>query len=52
MASSPIVAAVAAGAIVVLEREALPVAAPFLVLWTIAPVVAYWLSVPGHASAC
>ena len=28
---------------------ALPAAVPFLVLWTIAPVAAYWLSVPVGA---
>ena len=31
------------------EPDALPAAAPFLLLWTIAPVVAYWLSVPVGA---
>ena len=36
-------------AIVARAPDALPAAAPFLVLWTIAPVVAYWLSVPVGA---
>jgi len=46
MASSPIIAAVAAIVVATVEPRALPAAAPFLVLWTIAPAVAYWLSVP------
>jgi cyclic beta-1,2-glucan synthetase len=46
MAASPIIAAIVALAIAVREPEALSAAAPFLVLWTIAPAIAYWLSVP------
>jgi cyclic beta-1,2-glucan synthetase len=49
MASSPIIAAAAGLAILVLDREAFPAASPFLLLWLIAPVVAYWLSVPVGA---
>jgi cyclic beta-1,2-glucan synthetase len=49
MAASPIIAALVATAIVAWRREAFPAAAPFLALWTIAPVVAYWLSVPVGA---
>jgi cyclic beta-1,2-glucan synthetase len=49
MAASPIIATGVALAIVAREPVALPVAAPFLVLWLIAPVVAYWLSVPVGA---
>ena len=49
MASSPIIAALVAFVILVREPDALPVAAPFLVLWTIAPAVAYWFSVPVGA---
>jgi cyclic beta-1,2-glucan synthetase len=46
MASSPIIAAIVAIVVATVEPKALPAAAPFLALWTIAPVVAYWLSVP------
>ena len=46
MASSPIIAGVVGVAIVVLDRSALPAATPFLLLWLVAPVVAYRLSVP------
>jgi cyclic beta-1,2-glucan glucanotransferase len=49
MASSPIIAVVAGVAVVALNRRALPAAAPFLVLWLVAPLVAYWLSVPVGA---
>jgi len=49
MASSPIIAALVAFVILVREPDALAVAAPFLVLWTIAPAVAYWFSVPVGA---
>jgi cyclic beta-1,2-glucan synthetase len=46
MVASPAVAAVALVAILVWHRDALPVAAPFLVLWFSAPALAYTLSVP------
>jgi cyclic beta-1,2-glucan synthetase len=46
MISSPIIAAVSAVMIVSLDVGAFRTAAPFLVLWLIAPIVAYWLSVP------
>ena len=46
MRSSPITAAVVAVAVALTNVRALPAAAPFLVLWLVAPVVAYWLSVP------
>jgi cyclic beta-1,2-glucan synthetase len=49
MISSPISAAAIAAATLARRPEALPVAAPFLVLWTMAPAVAYWLSVPVGA---
>ncbi|HVZ20712.1 MAG TPA: glucoamylase family protein [Vicinamibacterales bacterium] len=49
MAASPVVAGVVAVAIGAREPAALPVAAPFLVLWMMAPAVAYWLSVPVGA---
>ena len=49
MAASPIIAIAVALLIVARERAALPAAAPFLFLWIIAPVVAYWLSVPVGA---
>jgi cyclic beta-1,2-glucan synthetase len=46
MVSSPILAGVIGVAVAVVDRSSLPFAAPFLVLWAGAPVVAYWLSVP------
>jgi cyclic beta-1,2-glucan synthetase len=46
MMSSPIMAGVASVMIAALDRSALPAAAPFLLLWLVAPVVAYRLSVP------
>jgi cyclic beta-1,2-glucan synthetase len=49
MMASPIIAAVVTLAIIVWRRDALPLAAPFLLLWTMAPAVAYWLSVPVGA---
>jgi cyclic beta-1,2-glucan synthetase len=49
MVASPIIAGVAAAATLARRPEALPVAVPFLLLWTMAPVVAYWLSVPVGA---
>jgi len=47
MASSPTIAALVAVAVVARRASALPVAAPFLLLWATAPVIAYWLSVPA-----
>jgi cellobiose phosphorylase len=49
MVASPVIALVVAAVIVVHDRDALVIAAPFLVLWSIAPAVAYWLSVPVGA---
>jgi cyclic beta-1,2-glucan synthetase len=49
MAASPIIAGGVTIAIAAREPEALPGAAPFLVVWTLAPLVAYWLSVPVGA---
>ncbi|HEU4689275.1 MAG TPA: hypothetical protein VFS23_12965, partial [Vicinamibacterales bacterium] len=49
MAASPIIAGVIGVAILIWARGALPFAALFLILWTIAPVAAYWLSVPVGA---
>ena len=49
MAASPAIAAGVATAVLVLEPAARAAAAPFVVLWTIAPAVAYWLSVPRGA---
>ena len=46
MMASPVIAAVVFLVILIGRREALAVAAPFLLLWTSAPAVAYWLSVP------
>jgi cyclic beta-1,2-glucan synthetase len=49
MRASPIIAVIAALLILVLRPVALFYAAPFLLLWVIAPAVAYWLSVPVGA---
>jgi len=49
MTSSPMIAVAVAIPVVVWRRDALPAAAPFLLLWTVAPVIAYWLSVPVGA---
>ncbi len=49
MVSSPIIAVVTGVTIATLDRRALPAAASFLVLWLVAPLVAYWLSVPVGA---
>ena len=46
MIASPLVAAAATIAMLVWRRDALPVAAPFLLLWVSAPALAYALSVP------
>ena len=46
MISSPTIAIVTTLAILARDPDALPAAAPFLVLWTLAPAVAYWLSLP------
>ena len=47
MASSPTIALVVALAIALRDPDALGVAAPFVVLWGVAPAIAYWLSVPA-----
>ena len=49
MVSSPIIAVLIAVALVALGGSALPAAAPFLLLWTAAPIIAYRLSVPVGA---
>jgi cyclic beta-1,2-glucan synthetase len=49
MVASPIIAGVVTLAVIVWRPDAWPVAAPFLLLWTMAPAVAYWLSVPVGA---
>jgi cyclic beta-1,2-glucan synthetase len=46
MAASPLIAAVAGLAVAIFFRRGLLSATPFLLLWGIAPVVAYWLSLP------
>jgi len=50
MASSPIAAVALFGLLWILHRRALPVAAPFLVLWFAGPVVAWWLSLPRKSA--
>src|SRR6185436_7983777 len=49
MAASPIIAVVAVVSIATRNHDAFRAATPFLLLWTLAPVVAYWLSVPVGA---
>jgi cyclic beta-1,2-glucan synthetase len=49
MAASPTIAVVVSVVIATRNADALPNATPFLLLWTIAPLVAYWLSVPVGA---
>jgi cyclic beta-1,2-glucan synthetase len=53
MATSPIAAGILALAVRESRPEALPLAAPFLILWTLAPALAWWLSRtdPGRAKA-
>jgi cellobiose phosphorylase len=51
MKASPIVAAIAAALVIALNEEAIAAAAPFVILWAIAPAVAYWLSLPVGARA-
>ena len=46
MIASPITAAAVAVALLIWRREALPLAAPFLLLWFSAPALAYQLSIP------
>ena len=46
MIASPLVAAAATIAMLIWRRDALPVAAPFLLLWVSAPALAYALSRP------
>jgi len=43
---APAVAAGAAGGLVSTHPAALPVAAPFLLMWLVAPVLAWWISRP------
>ena len=46
MKSSPIIAVTVATIVISHDRSALPAAAPFLVLWFLAPLIGYWVSVP------
>jgi cyclic beta-1,2-glucan synthetase len=46
MVSSPVIGVVTALGIVLRDPDAMVAAAPFLVLWTFAPAIAYWLSLP------
>jgi cyclic beta-1,2-glucan synthetase len=49
MTSSPAIAVASTLTILAWNPDALPAAAPFLLLWTSAPAVAYWLSLPVGA---
>jgi cellobiose phosphorylase len=51
MKASPLIAVVVAAAVVVRGGTAVAAAAPFVVLWAVAPAVAYWLSLPVGARA-
>ena len=46
MVASPIIAVVVALIVSMTHRDALPSAMPFLILWVVAPGIAYWLSLP------
>ena len=49
--SRTVALAVAAGIIVALQPpEIWPIAAPFVFLWVLSPVVAYWISLPARAA--
>ena len=43
--------AAAAGILVAFRPDAWPIAAPFVLLWALSPVVAYWISLPPRAVA-
>ncbi|HVH29890.1 MAG TPA: glucoamylase family protein [Vicinamibacterales bacterium] len=47
MVASPIIAVLVGLIVAVTAREALSTAAPFLLLWLVAPAIAYWLSLPA-----
>ncbi len=49
MVASPVAAAVVLTAMIAWRPSAIPVASPILVLWAMAPAIAYWLSVPVGA---
>ncbi len=49
MASSPMAAAASACLVAAVNASALPAAAPFLLLWLLAPTIAYWISLPAAA---
>jgi cyclic beta-1,2-glucan synthetase len=46
MAASPLIAGLAALLVTIVRPDALAGAAPMLALWVVAPVAAYWLSMP------
>jgi cyclic beta-1,2-glucan synthetase len=49
MVASPVAAAVVLMAMISWRPSAIPAAAPILLLWAMAPAIAYWLSVPVGA---
>ncbi len=49
MRASPVVAVAAGLAVALVRPDAWPIAAPFLIVWSAAPAVAYWLSIPVGA---
>ncbi len=51
MAGSVVVALVAAGVVWQVGAAAAPVAAPFVLAWLLAPLVAHWVSRPPHDAA-
>src|SRR5258708_12209204 len=50
MAASPTGGVALFAVLWIVHRPALPVAAPFLVLWFAGPVVAWWLSLPRKSA--
>ena len=50
MAGGVVLAAIATVLVVLRRPEALPVAAPFLVLWLASPILARWISLPPRES--
>jgi cyclic beta-1,2-glucan synthetase len=50
MASSPLAAVALLGLLWAVHRRALPVAAPFFILWFTAPLIAWWLSLPRESA--
>ena len=50
MAASPAIALVSLGLLIVFQPKSLIIAAPFLLIWTLAPLIAFRLSLPEEKS--